>query len=86
MKIFPVRDGRGQRKRAHCVPAAGSPHFLSNNKQPSSLSALSGRQWLTVGQGPAGCIDPVLYIYPHKRSLMNVHLFWQDRSLRCPVM
>lgn len=62
MKIFPVRDGPGQRKRAHCVPAAGSPHFLSNNKQPSFLSALSGCQRLTVGQGSAGCIDPVIYI------------------------
>lgn len=62
MKIFPMRDGPGQRKRAHCVPAAGSPHSRSNNKQPSSLWALSGHQRLTTGHGPAGCIDAVLYI------------------------
>lgn len=85
MKIFPVRDGPRQRKRAHCVPTAGSPHSLSNNKQPSSLWALSGCQRLTAGQGPAGCIDAVLYI-PTQEVLMNVHLFWQDRILMCPVM
>lgn len=67
MKILPVRDGPSKGNEYNAfrpVGCFGNPHFVFNNKQPP-VSALSGCQWLTVGQGSAACNGPVLFIAPY---------------------